>query len=251
MKVSVNWLKEYTNIDLPIDKLAEKIWAQLGAIEEVIDLGAKYKGALVAKVVTCINHPNADKLHVCMIDDGGLTKEVPRDENGCVQVVCGANNIADGQTVIWLPPGVIVPETYGTNDQFVLAAKELRGVLSQGMIASARELDFGDDHDGIIVLDQEAKPGTPITEVFWLDDYVIDIENKMFTHRPDCFGILGVAREVAGIQGMQFTSPDWYINNVSDAVPKTTEKLPSDNNKRSARAYPKIYGCSNVWCKNC
>ncbi|MCK9641619.1 MAG: phenylalanine--tRNA ligase subunit beta, partial [Prolixibacteraceae bacterium] len=226
MKISVNWLKEYTKIDLPIDKLVEKIGAQLGAVEEIVDLGAKYKGALIVKVTSCVQHPNADKLHVCMIDDGKVTKDVPRAENGQIQVVCGANNVAEGQTVIWLPPGAVVPETYGTNEPFELTAKELRGILSQGMIASARELDFGDDHAGIIVLDQDVEPGTPITKTFWLDDYIIDIENKMFTHRPDCFGILGVAREVAGIQNTDFKSPDWYLTESSEQVNSSSNNLP-------------------------
>ncbi len=226
MKISLNWLKEYTKIDLPIDDLVQKIGAQLGAVEEVIDLGAKYKGAVVAKVIVCVGHPNADKLHVCMIDDGGVAKDVPRDENGFVQVVCGANNVATGQSIIWLPPGVIVPETFNSKEPFDLTAKELRGILSQGMIASARELDFGDDHDGIIVLDQDANPGMPITKTFWLDDYIIDIENKMFTHRPDCFGMLGIAREVAGIQQQPFKSPDWYLSGKLELGDRSSVNLP-------------------------
>src|SRR5690606_5450253 len=67
-----------------------------------------------------------------------------------------------------------------------------------------------EDNDGILILDKPAKPGTPLTEVYDLDDYIIDVENKMFTHRPDCFGILGVAREIAGIQHIKFESPSWY-----------------------------------------
>lgn len=211
MKISVNWLKQFTAIDLSIDELVQKIGAQLGAVEEVIDLGAKYKGIVIARVVSCNDHPNADRLHVCTIDDGGITPDVKRDENGYVQVVCGAPNVREGLTVAWLPPGSTVPSSYD-NDPFVLEARELRGVVSNGMLASAKELAIGEDHDGIVEIDIDAAPGTPFAEVYQLDDYIIDVENKMFTHRPDCFGILGVAREIAGIQQQAFVSPDWYLH---------------------------------------
>jgi phenylalanyl-tRNA synthetase beta chain len=214
MKVSLNWIKQFTDIDMSIDELVERIGAQLGAVEEVENLGAKYQGVVVAKVVSCVDHPNADRLHVCTIDDGGITPDVNRDQNGHVQVVCGAPNVREGITVAWLPPGSTVPESVG-KEPFVLEARELRGVVSNGMLASPKELALGDSHDGILEIDKDAKPGTPFAEVYKLDDYIIDIENKMFTHRPDCFGALGVAREIAGITHKPFASPDWYTQ---DAV---------------------------------
>ncbi len=198
MKVSVNWLKEYTDINLSVDELVTKIGAQLGAVEEVIDIGQKYQGIIVAKVVSCAKHPNADKLKVCQIDTG-------KDK---VQVVCGAPNVREGMLVAWLPPGSTVPATY-SKDPFVLEARELRGEMSNGMLASAQELAIGDDHSGILEL-SEGKPGDDFAKIYGLDDYIIDIENKMFTHRPDLFGILGIAREIAGIQQKPFKSPDWY-----------------------------------------
>ena len=105
-------------------------------------------------------------------------------------------------------------------DRFVLGARELRGVMSNGMLASAKELAIGDSHEGILEINEnewrpyqaEIKPGAKFAEVFGLNDTIIDIENKMFTHRPDLFGQLGVAREIAGIQHKPFTSPDWYKN---------------------------------------
>lgn len=209
MKVSINWLKQFTEIDLSVEELAAKIGAQLGAVEEITDLGKKYQGIIVAKVVSCEKHPNADKLSVCWIDDGGKAEGVARNEQGLVQVVCGATNVREGLTVAWLPPGSTVPSTY-EKDPFVLEARELRGVVSNGMLASSKELAIGDDHSGIVELDIEAAPGSDFADLYELNDHIIDIENKMFTHRPDCFGILGVAREIAGIQGKAFKSPDWY-----------------------------------------
>ena len=209
MKVSLNWIKKFTSVDLPIDELVEKIGAQLGAVEEVEDLGKKYKGIVVVKVVECDKHPNADKLHVCMIDDGKAVKNVKRDSRGLVRVVCGAPNVKEGLLVAWIPPGATVPSTVN-KDPFVISAKELRGVISNGMLASAKELAIGDSHEGLLLIDRPAKPGEAFAEVYELDDYIIDIENKMFTHRPDCFGTLGIAREVAGIQHRPLKSPDWY-----------------------------------------
>ena len=225
MKISVNWLREFTNVKLPVEELVAKIGAQLGEVEDVVDLGKYYEGILVVKVVSCEKHPNADKLSICLIDDGGVTKKVKRDSKGLVQVVCGANNIRKGLTVAWLPPGSIVPSSYD-NDQFKLEVRPLRGVDSNGMIASARELNMGDDHDGILVIDKPAKPGSSFAELYELNDYIIDIENKMFTHRPDCFGILGVAREIAGIQGLQFKSPEWYLKSLSLKVGKNQKTVP-------------------------
>ncbi len=195
-----------------VEKLVEKIGAQLGAVEEVIDFGKKYQGIVVAKVVSCEPHPGADKLKLCKIDDAGTIKSVERDENNLVQVVCGAPNVREGLLVAWLPPGVTIPSTFD-KETVVLEAKEIRGEVSNGMLASCKELNLSDDHSGILELPEDkAKPGDDFAKTFGLDDYIIDIENKMFTHRPDLFGFLGVARELAGIQGMPFKSPEWYVN---------------------------------------
>lgn len=212
MKVSVNWLKEYVGFELPaVDELVERIGVKLGAVEEVIDVGAKYEGAVVVKVVECSKLENSDHLNLCFVDDGGVVKDVGRRDDGLVQVVCGAPNVTAGVYVVWLPPGVTVPSTHDTAEPFVLVARELRGAISNGMLASPKELAIGDSHEGLLLLnDKDAVPGTSFAEAYQLNDQIIEIENKMFTHRPDCFGQLGVAREVAGILGQEFTSPDWY-----------------------------------------
>ncbi len=213
MKVSLNWIKQFTEVDSlnseAVDKLVEKIGAQLGAVDQVESLSERYNGIVAAKVVSCVKHPNADKLSVCLINDGNAVKKVKRNPQGLVEVVCGAKNVAAGQLIAWIPPGATVPSTFG-KDPFVLEAKELRGVISNGMIASAKELALGDEHEGILILNPKTRPGTSLAKVLELDDHIIDIENKMFTHRPDCFGMLGVAREIAGITGKAFKSPAWY-----------------------------------------
>ena len=225
MKVSVNWLKEYLAFDLPgVTEVVKKIGAQLGEVEEVENIGEKYSGIVVVKVVSCDDHPNADRLHVCMVDDGGVTPDVERDASGHVQVVCGAPNVRTGLTVAWLPPRSTVPESFG-KDPFVLEARALRGIVSNGMLASPKELALGDSHEGILELDDDLPAGKSFAEAYGLDDSIIDIENKMFTHRPDCFGELGVAREVAGIFGEKFTSPDWYRQSHLDDAKATNQTL--------------------------
>lgn len=209
MIISVNWLKKYTDIDVSIETLAKLIGERLVEIESVIDLGAKYQGVVIAKVVECAPLEGSDHLNVTKIDDGGVVQDIERDENGLVQVVCGAPNVRAGLTVAWLPPRSTVPETFGTDDPFILSPKPLRGVVSNGMLASAKELDLFDDHTGILEVDKDAAPGTPFAELYELNDYLLDIENKSLTHRPDAFGVIGFAREVAAIQGKEFVTPDW------------------------------------------
>lgn len=209
MIISLNWLKKFTDVTMPVDELATLIGARLVEIEEVINLGAKYEGVIVARVVECKKLEGSDHLNITKLDDGGAAKGVERDENGYVQVVCGAPNVRAGLLVAWLPPKTTVPETYGTEEPFVLDARKLRGVVSNGMIASPRELALFDDHEGILEVDVDAAPGTSFAEVYELDDYLLDIENKSLTHRPDAFGLIGFAREVAAIQGRPFTTPDW------------------------------------------
>lgn len=212
MIVSLNWIKKYIDINLPIDELVILIGARLVEIESVTDLSAKYKDALVVKVVESSQLEGSDHLNVVKIDDGGILANVERDQNGLVQVVCGAPNISAGQLVVWLPPESIVPNTYGQSEPFVLGKRELRGVMSNGMIASARELDLFDEHEGILVLDKEISPGKSFAESYELNDHLLDIENKSLTHRPDCFSVVGFAREVAAISGKTFHTPEWLMN---------------------------------------
>ena len=251
MKISLNWVKQYTDVDLATDELVKLATERLGGIESVTDLSKQYEGIVVAKVVSCVKHPNADKLSLCKVDDGRVVKDVARDENGYVQVVCGAPNVREGLLVAWIPPGSIVPVSYGEKELFVLEARDLRGEVSNGMLASPAELGMSDNHSGILEIDPKektagmrhpelaegssgvvsgeqisrqarddntVKPGMPFKNLYDLDDTIIEIENKMFTHRPDGFGHLGVAREIAGIQHKSFISPSWYTQSQESRV---------------------------------
>ncbi len=227
MNLSLKLAQQYSNVDIisvGVDEILRVIGSQLGAIENVDLYGKLYDGIIVAKVISCQKHSNADKLSVCLIDDGGVVEKVERNDQGLVQVVCGAPNVREGLIVAWLPPGVVVPSTVD-KDPFILESRDIRGVLSFGMLGSPSELSISDDHEGILEINKDEAnddlilPGTEFKKLYNLDDIVIDLENKMFTHRPDCFGILGIARELAGIQGKAFESPEWYTKELVLDIP--------------------------------
>jgi phenylalanyl-tRNA synthetase beta chain len=235
MIVSVNWLKKFVDFDLPIDELTTLIGARLVEIEKVVDLTPKYKDVLIVRVVECAPLEGTDHLNLTKIDDGGVVEGVERDDKGLVQVVCGAPNVHADMLAAWLPPTSTVPESYNDSEPFVLTAKNLRGTVSNGMLASAKELDLFDDHTGILEIDKEVPAGSSLATVYGLDDYLLDIENKSLTHRPDTFGIIGFAREVAAILGKTFVTPEWLANteptygdkNGDIATPKITIEDPS------------------------
>lgn len=239
MIVPVNWLKKYTDISLSIEELTSLIGARLVEIEAVIDLKQKYKDVIIVKVVECGPLEGTDHLNLTKIDDGGVVKDIERDAKGLVQVVCGAPNVTAGMLAAWLPPTSTVPETFGDSEPFVLTAKNLRGVISNGMLASAKELDLFDDHTGIITIDKDVNPGTSFADVYELNDYLFDIENKSLTHRPDTFGIIGFAREVAAISGKTFVTPEWLANvdpSYGDTIKTATQlSVAIDNPALSAR----------------
>jgi phenylalanyl-tRNA synthetase beta chain len=219
MKVSLNLMKFYSDEaqwKLPVAELSKKIGAQLGAVEETIDLAGKYDNVVIADIVAAKDHPSADKLGVYQLNVG---------EAEPVQVLAGDKTLKVGDKVAWIKPGATVPLSWGTAEPFVIGAREMRGLISNGMLGSGKELDMNDDHKGVQVLDTDAPAGTLLAEAYHLaDDAIIDIENKMFTHRPDGFGHVGVAREIAGIQNLPFTSPDWYSLDVT--LPEASDSLP-------------------------
>lgn len=210
MRISLNKIKSYVKIPDGItdQELIERIGSRLVEIEEVIDWEPIYRGIYIAKVVSCEPIPETH-LNLCRIDAGGA-REGLKGDDGLIQVVCGAPNVHTGMLAVWITPGSIVPETYG-NENFKLSVRKLRGYESYGMLAGADELGFDNEHKSIAEIDPKtAKPGDSFAEVFGLNDLILDVENKSLTHRPDCFGLIGFAREVAGILGEKFNEPEVF-----------------------------------------
>ena len=199
MKISLNEIKKYVDIKISTDELVKLIGSRLVEVEGTEDLSPKYKNIYIVKVVDC-KDIEGTHLHLCQIDAG---------KEDLVQVVCGAPNVHKGMLAAWIAPGAIVPATYG-GENFEIGVRKLRGYESNGMLAAADELALGTDHEGIIEIDPKlAKPGELFADVFELNDVILDIENKSLTHRPDTFGLIGFAREVAGILGQPFKEPDF------------------------------------------
>lgn len=210
MLISLNEIKKYVKIPDQISdqELIDLIGSRLVEVEAVTDLAPKYEGIYVVKVVKA-TPIEGTHLNLCEVDAGAHNSEYKQLENGYVQVVCGAPNVHAGMLAVWITPGSIVPETYG-NENFKLSVRKLQGYESNGMLAGADELGFDNEHKTIAEIDPKlAQPGDKLADIFELNDLIIDVENKSLTHRPDCFGLIGFAREVAGILGVRFQEIEW------------------------------------------
>src|SRR5882672_7926699 len=198
MKFTLAWLKDHLDTSAPVAELAEKL-ALIGLdVESVDDPAAKLKAFTIARVVEAKRHPNADKLQVCKVDTG----------SGVVEVVCGAPNAKTGMIGVFAPIGSYIPGT-----KITLEARPVRGVVSQGMLVSERELELSDDHEGIIELAPElaGKIGQRYADVLGLADPVIEV--KLTPNRPDCTGVRGIARDLAAA-GLGTLKPERRIANV-------------------------------------
>lgn len=191
MKISVNWLKNYVNIDSKTDWKAfeELLTVRTAEVEEIINLSVSFDKMVIGKIESISAHPDADKLRVTKTNVGSET----------LQIVCGASNIFEGQTVAVALTGAKV-RWHGEGDLVEIKPTKVRGVESNGMICAASEIGLKDEVDGIMDLSHlKVKPGTPLAEALQKDDVIIDIENKTLTHRPDLWGHYGMAREIAAI----------------------------------------------------
>ena len=183
MRVPYSWLREHCDPGVGAEELAERLAMTGTEVERVTTLGpASGDGFVVGRVLAREPHPDADRLSVCTVDTGDGE---PRT------IVCGAPNVAAGQTVAVALPGARMP-----GGEKLRKAK-LRGVASEGMILSASELELGEDSDGIMVLEEGPAPGSPLAEVLPLAEPVLELE--VTPNRVDCFGVYGVAREVHAI----------------------------------------------------
>ena len=193
MKVPLSWLRAYVDVTSSAEELAHRLTmagVEVGGVEHI----GGWTNCYVGRVVTIEPHPNADRLRLCTVDIGSEEK---------FQVVCGAPNVAETQNIAFAQIGATLFNTHSGKVEPLKAAK-IRGVTSEGMICSVLELGIGEEHDGILVLPSDAPVGTPLAD--YLGDVVLELE--VTANRPDCFSILGVAREVAAFSGTTVTEPD-------------------------------------------
>lgn len=189
MKANLRWLQEYVDVDKGAQNIADALTMAGLEVETVQDRFTYLDSVVVARILEIRPHPNADKLQLCTVDIG--EKKLP--------IVCGASNIREQMVIALALPGTVLPD--GT----VLKKGKIRGEVSEGMICSKKELAIGDDEGGIMVLDDNLEIGRPLNQPLNLQDEVIDID--LTPNRPDCLGIIGIAREVAAFENKDIRTP--------------------------------------------
>jgi len=195
MKVPVSWLRDYVQIDVPIEQIAERLVISTCEVDAIQSVGvADVDGNLglfrVGRVLEAAKHPNADRLQLCQVDVG---------EGDARQIVCGAWNFGVGATVSVALPGAVLP------NGLRLERRNVRGELSDGMILAEDEVGLGTDHSGIMVLPNGIDPGTPLADVLPLADQVLELETGH--NRPDLLAVYGLAREVAALLDVELAPP--------------------------------------------
>ena len=184
MKFTLSWLKDHLETDATLDEIAERLTMLGLEVEGIVDPAKKLADFAVAKIIEAVPHPDADKLRLCKVE------AVVDGKRQVLQVVCGAPNARSGLTGIFAPSGATIPV-----NGMVLKPTKIRGVESNGMMCSERELELSNEHDGIIELPDSWEVGTPASEALGQNDPVIEI--AITPNRPDCLGVYGVARDLA------------------------------------------------------
>ena len=212
MNISYNWLKQYIDFDLSPEQLAAaltSIGLETGSVEEVESIPGGLKGLVVGKVVTCADHPDSDHLHVTTVDLG--------DGNPPVQIVCGAPNVAAGQTVIVATVGTILRSPVD-GKEFTIKKSKIRGQESSGMICAEDEIGIGTSHAGIIVIEEDVKPGTKAADYYNLtSDFVLEVD--LTPNRVDAASHYGVARDLSAWLGTHSTPSVPHRPSVDDFKP--------------------------------
>ena len=205
MYVSMRWLARHVDLTgITPEQLANDLTLSTAEVEGLERFAPQLHDVVVGHVQTREPHADAEKLSVCTVDVG---------EDEPLTIVCGAPNVAAGQKVAVATVGTTLP------GDFKIKKSKIRGVPSFGMICSVRELDLGEDHDGIWVLPEEAATGSSVAEALGVDDWIIEIDNKSLTHRPDLWGHRGIAREVAAIFERELLPLDTSLPETGDAAP--------------------------------
>ncbi len=226
MKFTLAWLKEHLDTEASLDEICEKLTMIGLEVDSVVDRGPALAAFKTARVISATQHPNADRLRVCIVDTGDSE----------VQVVCGAPNAREGMVGVFAPSGTYIP-----GSDFTLKDAEIRGVASQGMLCSERELELSDEHDGIIDLDPNVPIGAPFAKIAGLDDPVIEV--GLTPNRGDCAGVRGIARDLAAAGlGSLKRAPGWdqQVQPAFESPVGVTLDFPADS-KDACKAFAGRY----------
>ncbi len=223
MKLPLKMAKQFVEIEYDNDRLLKEISEKICNIEDVQDISKEYENIVIAEIREKTEHPNADKLTIYKLNIG-------EEEN--IQVVAGDKTLEIGEKVAFFKPGARIP--YSKGEDYIIKVVKMRGIESNGMMASQKELGIGIDHSKVMRLDNDAKPGQSFAQYYGLDDLIIDIENKGLTNRGDLFGIIGLARELSAMQGKRFVSPSWLQNTKLQEPSKKCLRMDIRNDAESA-----------------
>jgi phenylalanyl-tRNA synthetase beta chain len=191
VKISLNWIKDFVNLDgISVNEIVNKLTMSGLEVEDYVDQNEKYSGIIVGLVKDVQKHPNADKLTVCTVFDG----------KNDLQIVCGAPNVEIGQNVAFAPIGTLIPK-----GKMEMKKVKIRGIESNGMICAEDELELSDDHSGIMILSDEFSTGTAISEALKLNDVLLEI--AITPNRPDALSHIGVARDLSAIFNRELRIP--------------------------------------------
>ena len=206
MQFSESWLRQYVNPSLDSKALGHAMTMAGLEVEEQHSVAPPFTKIVVAQILSAEQHPDADRLRVCKVDAGSGQE---------LQIVCGAPNARAGIKIPCALVGAELPPSEVGGKPFMIKLGKLRGVESQGMLCSGRELGLGDDHEGILELPVDAPVGDDIRKYLDLDDQIFVI--KLTPNKADCLSLIGMAREVSAITGAALCAPKWTAPNVSIA----------------------------------
>src|SRR3954464_8076474 len=209
MQFSENWLRTLVDPKMTSDELSHLLTMSGLEVEEVEPVAPPFSNVVVAKVVEVAKHPNADRLNVCQVDAGTGT---------LLNIVCGAPNVRAGMKVVCAMAGAILPPG-DDGKPFEIKVGQLRGVESQGMLCSARELKLSEENAGLMDLPEDAPVGQNFRDYYQLNDLKFTI--KLTPNKADCLSVLGVAREVSALTGVNLYEPTF-----KPVVVTSDEKLP-------------------------
>lgn len=236
MKITYNWLKEFIDglKDISPQDIANSLTMSGTEVKKLEYVGEKYKNLLVGEILSYEKHPNADRLSLCKVNVG----------NNILNIVCGANNFKEKDKVVVALEGAKIGET-------VIRKNKIRGIISEGMMCSEKELELSDESSGIMILDDSFIAGKWFSEQSGLDDWVFELE--ITPNRPDCLSVIGIAREVCANYGFRLKLPDYSFGSGISSDDKLTIEIDDYNlcPRYSAKIFKNVSGLKTpFWLRN-
>ena len=235
MKVPLNWVREFVDADVSdLKEIADLLTMSGSEVKKIEDIGSKYRNIVVGKIKDFSRHPDADKLSVCRVDTGTKISDI----------VCGADNFKNGDTVAVALPGAVIKGT-------TIKRSKIRGQLSDGMMCSEEELGLSQESEGIMILENSLRAGKSFAQSTGLNDIVFELE--ITPNRPDCLSIMGIAREISALTGSRLKMPDYSLGKRLNTDSEFAVKIKDKDlcSRYSGKIFKNIPGSESPgWLKN-